>query len=221
MCPLRTYSLIWSSLDWGWEGLGQEEKGTTEDEMAGWHHRLSGHGFEYTVGVGDGQGGLACCGSWGCKESDTTERLNWTELRLGLSAQLPASRSPNPGPHFCYLKSSVLPHSGLPLGSWLISWLLLVTCPVRAEQGVPAIAPVLMNTLHIQAALFLIGNFWHLCHGLALIDLRADWPRDEHCNTFALMPLNIKCNSPCLNESRVIGRGGKLFPSSLSVLWLV
>ena len=61
--------------DWG-----QEEKGMTEDEMFGWHHWLNGHGFGWTPGVGDGQGGLACCGSWGRKESDTTERLNWTEL---------------------------------------------------------------------------------------------------------------------------------------------
>ena len=60
--------------DWG-----QEEKGTTEDEMAGWHHWLDGHEFKWTPGVGDGQGGLACCDSWGRKESDTTERLNWTE----------------------------------------------------------------------------------------------------------------------------------------------
>jgi len=59
---------------------GQEEKGMTEDEMAGWHHRLDGHEFEWTPGVGDRQGGLACCYSWGHKESDTTERLNWTEL---------------------------------------------------------------------------------------------------------------------------------------------
>ena len=59
----------------------QEEKGTTEDEMAGWHHRLDGHEFGWTPGAGDGQGGLACCNSWGRKESDTTERLNWTELK--------------------------------------------------------------------------------------------------------------------------------------------
>ena len=59
---------------------GQEEKGMTEDEMAGWHHRLDGRESEWTPGVGDGQGGLACCDSWGWKESDTTERLNWTEL---------------------------------------------------------------------------------------------------------------------------------------------
>ena len=54
----------------------REEKGTTEDEMVGWHHRLDGHEFERTPGVGDGQGGLACCSPWGRKESDTTERLN-------------------------------------------------------------------------------------------------------------------------------------------------
>ena len=61
--------------DWG-----QEEKGMPEDEMAGWHHRLYGHEFGWTPGVGDGQGGLACCNSWGFKESDMTEWLNWTEL---------------------------------------------------------------------------------------------------------------------------------------------
>ena len=61
--------------DWG-----QEEEGTPEDEMAGWHHPLDGHESEWTAGVGDGQGGLACCDSWGCKESDTTEWLNWTEF---------------------------------------------------------------------------------------------------------------------------------------------
>ena len=49
---------------------GQEEKGTTEDEMVGWHHRLNGYGFGWTPGVGDGQGGLACCSSWGHKELD-------------------------------------------------------------------------------------------------------------------------------------------------------
>ena len=52
----------------------------TEDEMVAWHHQLDGRGFEWTPGVGDGQRGLVCCCSWGCKESDTTERLNCTEL---------------------------------------------------------------------------------------------------------------------------------------------
>ena len=58
----------------------QEKKGTTEDEMAGWHHWLNGYVFEWTLGVGDEQGGLVCCSPWGHKESDMTERLNWTEL---------------------------------------------------------------------------------------------------------------------------------------------
>ena len=64
-------------------GWGQEEKGPTEDEMAGWHHWL-GCEFEWTPGDGDGQGCLTCCYSWGRKESDMTERLNWTEL-MGLN----------------------------------------------------------------------------------------------------------------------------------------
>ena len=63
--------------DWG-----QEEKGTTKDEMTGWHHQLDGLGFGWSLGVGHGQGGLACCGSWGCKESDTIEWLNWTVSRI-------------------------------------------------------------------------------------------------------------------------------------------
>ena len=58
----------------------RDEKETTEDEMFGWHHRLNGHELEWTLGVGDGQGGLACCSPWGRKELDTTEGLNWTEL---------------------------------------------------------------------------------------------------------------------------------------------
>ena len=61
--------------DWG-----QKEKGTTEDEMAGWHHWLDVHEFGWTPGVGDVQGGLACWGSWGHRESDRTEWLNWTDL---------------------------------------------------------------------------------------------------------------------------------------------
>jgi len=62
------------------EDWRQEEKGTTEDEMVGWYHWPDGHEFEQALGVGDGQGGLACCSPWGCKESYTTERLIWTEL---------------------------------------------------------------------------------------------------------------------------------------------
>ena len=68
--------------------------------MARWHHRLDGHGFGWTPGVGDGQGGLACCDSWGCKESDTTEQLNWTELNwLGVRASEVQDCLGAPGPH--------------------------------------------------------------------------------------------------------------------------
>ena len=71
--------LIWKDPDagkeWSWE-----EKGSTEDEMVGWHHQLDGHESEQALGVGDGQGSLVCCNPWGCKESDMTEQLNWTEL---------------------------------------------------------------------------------------------------------------------------------------------
>ena len=66
--------------DWG-----QEEKGLTEDEMVGWHHRLDAHEFEQALGVGDGQGNLECCSPWGCKESDTTEQLNRTELEKAMA----------------------------------------------------------------------------------------------------------------------------------------
>ena len=61
----------------------QKEKGTTEDEMVGWHHWLNGHEFEQAPEVGNGQGSLACCSPWGLKESDTTEWLNWTQLATG------------------------------------------------------------------------------------------------------------------------------------------
>ena len=73
--------LIWKDPNAG-KDWGQEEKGTTEDEMAGWHHQLNGHELDmsWAPGVGDGQGGLACCSSWGRKVSDMTECLNWTEV---------------------------------------------------------------------------------------------------------------------------------------------
>ena len=64
---------------WCWEELQAGEKGTIEDEKDGWHHRLDAHEFGWRLEVSDGQGGLAFCGSWGCKELDMTERLNWTD----------------------------------------------------------------------------------------------------------------------------------------------
>ena len=69
---------IWKDPDAG-KNWRQEEKGTTENEVVGWHHWLNGHEFEQTPRVGDGQGGLACCSPWGHKEWDMTE---WTELKI-------------------------------------------------------------------------------------------------------------------------------------------
>ena len=77
--PNAKSRFIWKDPD-AVKDWGQEEKGTTENEMIGWHHRLNGHVFGWTLGLGDEQGGLACCGSWGRKESDMTEQLNWTEV---------------------------------------------------------------------------------------------------------------------------------------------
>ena len=97
--------LIWKDSEAG-KDWGQQEKGTTEDEMVGWHHWLNGHGFGWTPGAVDGQGGLACCGSWGHKESDTIERLNWTELNwndTALIAEVVVTHSLIIG--FCYCET--------------------------------------------------------------------------------------------------------------------
>ena len=80
--------------DWRWG-----EKGMTEDAMAGWYHWLDGHEFEQAPGAGDGQGGLACCGPWGCKESDVTERLNRTECSVQFF--LPGDLRHNSSYYFC------------------------------------------------------------------------------------------------------------------------
>ena len=71
--------LVWKDLNAGKDW--KQEKGMTKDEMVEWHHWLNGHGFGWTPGVGDGQGGLVCCSPWGCKEPDMFERLNWTKLK--------------------------------------------------------------------------------------------------------------------------------------------
>ena len=77
---MRRTDFIWKDPDAG-KDWRQEEKGTTEDEMVGWHHWLNGHEFGWTPGVGDGQGGLVCYRPWGRRELDTTEQQNWTELK--------------------------------------------------------------------------------------------------------------------------------------------
>ena len=75
--------------------------------MVGWHHQLNGHGFGWTLGVGDGQGGLACCGSWGHKELDTTERLNWIGL-VGSPCCPRDSQESSPASQFKSINSSVI-----------------------------------------------------------------------------------------------------------------
>ena len=83
--------LIWKDPDAG-KDWGQAEKGMTENERVGWHHWLNGHEFGWTLGVGDGQGGLVCCSPWGRKESETTEQLNWIELEYVLWSYFRDSR---------------------------------------------------------------------------------------------------------------------------------
>ena len=78
--------LIWKDSDSG-KDWGLEKKGMTEDKMVGWHHWLDRHEFDLAPGVGDGQGGLACCSLWCHKESDMTEQLKWTELMVSYAVQ--------------------------------------------------------------------------------------------------------------------------------------
>ena len=92
--------LIWKDSDAG-KDRGQEEKGMTEVKMVGWHHRLNGHGFGWTLEVGDGQGSLVCCSSWGHKESDTTEQLNWNRFDV-----------PTHSPHPLISPGGTIPVSG-------------------------------------------------------------------------------------------------------------
>ena len=116
--------LIWKDPDAG-KDWRQEEKGTTEDEMVEWHYQLNGHGFGWTPGVDYGQGGVACCGSRGHKESDMTERLNWTELkrresfsRIEVISLLPIFTPTLLNPHPCYLEFSSF--SKVRLSFWLL-----------------------------------------------------------------------------------------------------
>ena len=98
--------------DWG-----QEEKGMTEDEMAGWRHQLDGYEFEWTPGVGNGQGGLACYNSWGHKESDSTEHLNWTELN---GTEQIYNKCKNSSFKVLHLEEEMATHSSIL--AWKTSW---------------------------------------------------------------------------------------------------
>ena len=97
--------------DWKWE-----EK-TTEDEIIGWHHWLDGHEFEQALGVGDGQGGLVCCGH-GVSESDMAEQLNWTELNSAYKLNKQGDHIPLCFTHFPIWNQSVVPRPVLTIASW-------------------------------------------------------------------------------------------------------
>ena len=120
--------------DWG-----QEEKATREDEMAGWHHWHDGRESEWTQGVGDRQGGLAYCNSRGRKESDMTERLNWTELNF-FSNKLCESFS-STSVWFVSVEDKKLEvYKGLPRWrcSWACHWVLSLLDPLSSFTGIPA-----------------------------------------------------------------------------------
>ena len=92
--PLEANSLLIGKDPDAGKDWRQEEKGVTEDKMVGWHHQLNAYEFEQTLGDSEGQGSLACCSSWGHKELDTTEWLNWTELNWFLCLLFLLSFSP-------------------------------------------------------------------------------------------------------------------------------
>ena len=155
--------LIWEDPDAG-KDWRREEKGMKEDKMVGWHHWLNGHGFGWSPGVGNGQGGLACCGLWNCKELDVTEWLNWTELippsdfwiwrlvscnncRNSISLTIPS------------VSFSVVPFSSclqsFPVsGSFPVSWRF---APGGQSIGVSASAPVLPMNIQDWFLLGLTG----------------------------------------------------------------
>ena len=142
--------LIWKDPDAG-KDWGQEEKGATEGEMVGWHHWLNGDEFEQTPGVGDGQGGLACCGPWGRKELDMTELLNWTE-------DLYLSR-------ICVLLVILFLIADLHTVSSHVWWCLVTLSGLTLKNGV--------SVGSFPCILFLRRNFssqgnynWQLCVGL-------------------------------------------------------
>ena len=155
----------------------QEEKGTTEDEMVGWHHWVNGLEFEQALGVGDGQGSLVCCSPWGRKESDTTERLNWNWKKS--EGQRTFRR--NPEPHaFCQLHWVALPMCLFLISNWarlsnsdpssLYPWCLL-------ESHVPAWLKTVFADLlwglnpHLSALQGSTDHVWSPSFFLILLDL--------------------------------------------------
>ena len=136
-----------SGRDWG-----QEEKGTTEDEMAGWHHRLDGRDSEWTPGVGDGQGGLACCDSWGRKESDTTEQLNWTEYLILYIYHISFSHSAIYGHLSCFRISATVNNVAMNIWVHVCFWIRVLLffgwTPGSGNAGPCACSSLSLRNLH-------------------------------------------------------------------------
>ena len=154
--------------DWG-----QEEKGTTEDEKAGWHHWLDGREFEWTLGDGDGQGGVACCDSWGRKESDTTERLNWTEhmkVWKWFSYEFRGNSSMASSLH-----SLFLPGPSVVTGSNLCFWVLLSKKYIRAHH------------IHSQSQCIGRDNYHGPYMGTSALGRFKCWA-NSHCNSITRGP---------------------------------
>ena len=134
--------LIWKDPDAG-SDWGQEEKGTTEDEMGGWHHWLNAQEFGWTPGVGDGHGGLAWCDSWGREESDTTERLNWTGAVMVPLGVLFSLQTEDQGLAEFSLSANLHPFdfNQFMLCPWLCHSFKVVSCPLPSCHPVSCCFP--------------------------------------------------------------------------------
>ena len=148
--------LVWKDPDAG-KDWGQEEKGMTEDEMVGWHHWLNGHEFGWTPGVGDGQGGLACYDSWDCKESDTTERLNWTDYNSGLNCGFIMRKKLF---YMIHLSLSLLPPDSK-CKIWTKPCLMLSQIWDCYLHPSPSPHPSLFHTIHFSLSAFLDHSHQH------------------------------------------------------------
>ena len=210
--------LIWKDTDAG-KDWGQEEKGTTEDEMVGWHHWVNGHGFGWPPAVGDGQGGLVCCGSWGPKELDTTEWLNWTELNpliVEPGTLTPSART--------ILLSSTAPSSGsrLPLGHPELSQVhySMQAAPLPKTTALLHSCLVLQSRQNCKSVQFSIAAItdYDKCCGLKQHKHAILQSRDE---TFfiGITELKAKCwQSRISSRGSGWGLGGKSVPSSCPLL---
>ena len=203
--------------DWG-----QEKKGTTEDEMAGWHHWLDGNEFGWTPGVGDGQGGLACCGSWGRKEADTTEQLNWY-YSPGLIVEWLLIALPRQT-----LEKAMAPHSSTL--AWKIPWTEepggLQSMGLRRVRHYWAISLWLFTFMHwrrngnpLQCSCLQNlrdgGAWWAAVYGVAQSWTQLKWlSSSSRGQTYLIITALHKCCD--LYKLKVYGNLGAIFPTASS-----